>query len=216
MERGIKMTQAVAQTLDLTILPCPRCRGGRLIAQSNGEFVCDYHGHVVNVERFHPIAPAVQAAELALPEDATCIYHPQKKAVAVCEGTGNFICALCAAEVKGKTYSVQFLESKAGKKQMEENLSRYLPRPDRVIVNIGVAIFIPYVNALVVLPFPIWAAYGYYQCRQIAKFRRENALYGNVVGGGSVIFGAILISLLLALWIAGLLAVLLFGHFYRG
>src|SRR5262245_48239980 len=50
---------------------------------------------------FQPVATRVDLAETALPDDAVCAHHPGKRAVAVCAGTGDFICALCAIDVGG-------------------------------------------------------------------------------------------------------------------
>ena len=217
------MTQATAagtlqrQVMQKRILPCPgnQCRGS-LNPAANGTFHCDTCRMQVNAELFNPVTPVIQSPELAMSEDATCVYHPQKKAVTVCQGTGNFICALCAVEVKGKTYSVQYLESNAGKKAADEMISRYLPRPDRVVNNILVALFIPYAGAVVCILFPLWAVYGYLQCGKMAKMRRENVLYHDLVGKGRIITGAILLSIVLTGWLVLAVAMIFFGHFHGG
>ncbi|MGC9260724.1 MAG: hypothetical protein ACP5I8_11715 [Phycisphaerae bacterium] len=217
------MTQVTAsgtlqrQVMQQWILPCPgnQCRGS-LTPATNGIFQCDTCRMQVNAELFNPVTPVIQSPELAMSEDATCVYHPQKKAVTVCQGTGNFICALCAVEVKGKTYSVQYLESNAGKKVADEIINRYLPRPDRVVNNILVALFIPYADAVVFILFPLWAVYGYFQCGKMAKMRRENTLYHDLVGNGRIVTGAILLSIVLAVWLALAVAMIFFGHFHGG
>ena len=209
------MTQATTSSSPPRLIPCPgdQCRGS-LAAAANGTFHCDICRLRANGEIFNPVAPAIHGPELAMSEDATCVYHPQKKAVTVCQGTGNFICALCAVEVRGKTYSVQYLESNAGKKAAEDIIIRHLPRPDRVVNNIFVALFIPYANAVVFILFPLWAVYGYLQCGKMAKMRRENALYHDLVGKGRIATGVILLSLILALWLGLALAMIFFGHFH--
>ena len=217
------MTQATVademqrQLLQKRVLPCPgdQCRGS-LRHAANGTFQCDTCRMQVNAELFNPVTPVIQSPELAMSEDATCVYHPQKKAVTVCQGTGNFICALCAVEVKGKTYSVQYLESNAGKKATDEMISRYLPRPDRVVNNILVALFIPYADAVVFILFPLWAAYGYLQCGKMAKMRRENALYHDLVGKGRIITDAVLLSVVLAGWLVLAVMIIVAGHFHAG
>jgi|GEM_PF-1869763 len=217
------MTQATVademqrQVMQKRVLPCPgnQCRGS-LRHAANGTFQCDTCRMQVNAELFNPVKPVIQSPELAMSEDATCVYHPQKKAVTVCQGTGNFICALCAVEVKGKTYSVQYLESSAGKKATDEIISRYLPRPDRVVNNILVALFIPYADAVVFILFPIWAAYGYLQCGKMAKMRRENALYHDLVGKSRIITAAVLLSVVLAGWLVLAVLIIVTGHFHAG
>jgi len=38
----------------------------------------------------------------ALDGDATCFYHPTKRATAICEGCGAFLCPLCDIELGGR------------------------------------------------------------------------------------------------------------------
>ncbi len=199
------------------LLSCPgnACRG-LLHQAANGTFHCDTCRLEVNAELFNPIAPAFASPELAMSDDATCVYHPQKKAVTVCQGTGNFICSLCAVEIKGKTYSVQYLENPAGKKVADDWITRYLPRPDRVVSNILVALFIPYADMVVIILFPLWALYGYAQCAKIAKMRRENPLYHDLVGKGRIVIGVVLLSLVLVGWLILAVTLLADGHFHTG
>lgn len=197
------------------IIPCPgdQCHG-TLLSAANGAFYCDTCHLEVQAELFNPIAPVIHSPELAMSDDATCVYHPNKKAVTVCQGTGNFICSLCAVDYKGQAYSVQYLESNAGKKAADEIIRRYLPRPDRVVNNIFVALFIPYADAVVFILFPFWAIYGYLQCGKMAKMRREDALYHDLIGNGRIIVSAIFLSIFLAGWLILAVAILFFGHFH--
>ncbi len=217
------MTQAVRDQMPLNqpmqprMIPCPgpQCRGVLTLA-ANGTFDCNTCRMRVSGELFNPITPVIHGPELAMSEDALCVYHPNKKATTVCQGTGNFICALCAVEIKGKSYSVQYLESKAGKKAAEEIVSHYLARPDRVVNNILVALFIPYADAVVFILFPLWAVYGYIQCGKMAKMRREDALYHELVGRGRIVTAAVLISLVLAGWLALAVTMFAVGRFHGG
>jgi len=43
-------------------------------------------------------------------DEATCFYHPQKKAVLPCEGCGRFLCALCDCELHGQHFCPACLE----------------------------------------------------------------------------------------------------------
>ncbi len=206
-----------AQVTSQRMLPCPRdvCRG-TMTPAIGGTFLCDICRLEVRAELFNTIAPVIHSPEIATNEDATCVYHPHKKAVTLCQGTGNFICALCAVEVKGKTYSVQYLESNAGKKAADEITNRYLARPDRVVANILIALFIPYADAVVFILFPLWAVYGYLQCGKMAKMRRENALYHDLIGTGRIVTSAVLISIVLVGWLGLAVGILFFGHFHSG
>lgn len=43
--------------------------------------------------------------------EASCFYHPQKRATVVCSECGRFLCALCDLELEGKHYCAGCLES---------------------------------------------------------------------------------------------------------
>ncbi len=195
------------------VIACPACAGTMVLA-ANATLHCIRCRMQVYGDIFNPVVPVIHSPELALSEHATCVYHPQKRAVTVCQGTGSFICALCAVEIKGKVYSAQYLESSVGKKAMDGIASRFLSRPDRVLKNIFVAMFIPYVNALILAPFPFWAIYGYVQCRKMADLRRRDVLYHELVGKWRIVSGAILLSLILAGWLMGVLVLVLRSYFY--
>jgi len=52
------------------------------------------------------------SAEAILDEtEASCFYHPAKKATVACESCGRFICALCEVELEGSRLCPQCLES---------------------------------------------------------------------------------------------------------
>ncbi len=213
---SVSTTSPVPLDVANRVVPCPRC-SGTMVAAANATFHCIRCRMQVSAELFNPVAPVIHRPELALSEHATCVYHPQKRAVTVCQGTGNFICALCAVEIKGKTYSAQYLETSAGKKAVDDIAGQFLPRPDRVVRNIFWSLLIPYVNGLVLALFPVAAIYGYIQCGKIADLRRQNVLYRALVGKWRILIDTILLSLVLAGWlllVLVLVVLILRRHFY--
>src|SRR4029453_12242931 len=60
---------------------------------------CPACGTLLEVEvfpAFHRSLPAVAAAEAVLTdEEASCFFHPEKKAVVPCQACGRFLCLLC-------------------------------------------------------------------------------------------------------------------------
>ncbi len=68
--------------------PCPRC------------------ATPVQVEVFPALFRAPEAAaagEAVIAEgEASCFFHPQKRAIVPCEGCGRFVCALCDVELNGQ------------------------------------------------------------------------------------------------------------------
>ncbi len=66
-------------------LPCPRCQTLLLVRVFPAFFRAPATGQA---------AEAVTSAE-----DASCFYHPRKKAVVPCADCGRFLCALCDLEI---------------------------------------------------------------------------------------------------------------------
>jgi len=71
-------------------------------------------------------------AQVAINDDVTCIHHPSKKAVAVCDGTGDYICSLCAVTVGNQTFSADYLSKHKQTSTLNAH-NNTLPRPDRMV-----------------------------------------------------------------------------------
>lgn len=55
-----------------------------------------------------PEAAAIGRA--ALDDEATCYYHPDRQAVAVCDASGRFMCELCKVDFNGRVYCMEAFE----------------------------------------------------------------------------------------------------------
>ena len=95
---------------------CPRCNQGLPDEDWNAlEMrrcpVCDASFRAVTfpalLREQHPVEPAPFGSE----GDATCFYHPRKKAVIPCDNCGRFLCALCQIEFRGERWCPACLES---------------------------------------------------------------------------------------------------------
>src|ERR1044072_8417485 len=64
---------------------------------------------------FRRLAPGQAGGRIMIEGEASCFYHPQKKAVIPCEICGRFLCALCDCDFKGQHLCPACLES--GKKK---------------------------------------------------------------------------------------------------
>ena len=60
---------------------------------------------------FRPAGGAQPAEALIVESEASCFYHPQKKAARACEGCGRFVCALCDCDLHGQHFCPACLES---------------------------------------------------------------------------------------------------------
>jgi hypothetical protein len=184
---------------------CPFC-GRQIDAAGDGATRCLSCGWRGEIYFFNPLPIQVEHSEQALAEDATCLHHPTKKAVAVCAGTGDYICALCAVELNGETFSAAYLNT-TGKDQTSKAskaFARYLDRPDSLIISLIVACFIPYVNFIFAPTSIFWIPYAFYLYAKALRMRRTDPIFRRVMGMGRVITIPILLGLLSLGWIVGL------------
>lgn len=166
---------------------CPKCSAALRPVGEETRVRCDICSWRGLAFLFEPLTVRAQKAEQALPDDAVCVHHPSKRAECICEGTGDYICALCTIELDGKTYSAQYL-SKAGKERASEAFDRHLPRPDR---EIGLYLL------LCVFFFPaiiVWAPFAIYWFFRMLSLRNKNPLYRKVLGRGEIAVVAIIIA----------------------
>ncbi len=142
---------------------------------------CNFCGVEAIEMVFRPIARKIEYSEPALSDDAVCAYHPEKKAVNTCAGTGNFICPLCSVTVGGAVYSVQFLDSPRGKDVLAGKFDLNLPRPERAMTLLMALLVLPPLGLGLWLTSVIWFPYGIYQWRQAVRQRLANPLYAQFV-----------------------------------
>lgn len=188
---------------------CPNCRG--VFSQSPGwPTRCDLCRATVAVLDFDPPMELVDEAKAAMPDDVSCAFHPGKRAETVCDGTGSYICSLCAVPVGGKTYSAEFINNggleRLGKGDVFE---RTLPRPDYVAWSCLVLAILTLwtgVGPLVLVPVGGW------QFARHVKLKKTSSLYAKATGrmttallaivylviGGLVLIGAVTLIVSLA------------------
>jgi hypothetical protein len=200
------LTKFMSQALAISQFACPGC-DAILATPAQGTVRCSACQWQGDVFLFWRIPVNSATAESALPEDATCIHHPRKKATATCAGTGDYICSLCAVELNGQVYSAQYLD-KGGKEKLGSSFERYLPRPDSQIGLYLLLSFIPYVN-VAAIPFAfLWIPHGFVLYFRALRLRRENPLYRRLIGVMTVVIYPILLGLFAVGWLAGVVALL--------
>ncbi len=91
------------------LLPCPNCQTPLQVE--------------VYPALFRRVAAGRSGDLVVVDGEATCFYHPAKKAVRPCDGCGRFMCALCDCELLGAHYCPACLEvgKKKGKIKSLEN-----------------------------------------------------------------------------------------------
>jgi len=75
--------------------PCPNCGGDLVAIELPGRWqTCPYCERRLQVRVWPPFRQSTNAAS-AMPEQATCFFHPEKAFQACCQRCGRFVCALC-------------------------------------------------------------------------------------------------------------------------
>lgn len=190
---------------------CPGC-GVMLAPAASGEIKtrcpnCRWKGDVYLFQRL-PIDAST--AESALPEDATCIHHPTKKATAICAGTGDYICSLCTIDLNGQTYSAHYLDH-GGKETMGKAFAKSIPRPDgQIRLYLIALIIIPYVNAVLAATVFLWLPHAFILYFRALKMRREDKVFARLMSPASVIVLPVLLCLVGIAWLIGVTCLIVY------
>ena len=116
------------------LIACTKCRAPLPPASYNlpGLRQCPACGAASQVEVFpaalRPPGPGASGERVLIEGEASCFYHPAKKAVVPCESCGRFLCAVCDVELSGAHLCPACLESgkKKGRlKQLENTRTLY-------------------------------------------------------------------------------------------
>lgn len=106
-------------------LQCPQCRA-LLAAEAvnrSGFAPCRRCGALLRVEIFPALfrrpTPGRAGEALLVEGEASCFYHPDKKAVVPCEACGRFLCALCDCALLGQHLCPACLETGRTKGRIE-------------------------------------------------------------------------------------------------
>ena len=152
--------------MSTALIHCPKCKAALL-------------SHAFNRDAFAPCAscqsplqvevfPALfrppetgRAGEVIVMEgEASCFYHPQKKAVRPCESCGRFMCALCDCEHQGQHLCPSCLEtgrSKGKIKSLENKRIRY----DNMALALALLPFLIFYFTIITAPLTLYVAIRY-------------------------------------------------------
>jgi len=121
-------------------IPCPSC-------------------HVpIRIDAFPALYRGLQPGkegETLIDDQASCFYHPQKKAVIPCDHCGRFLCALCDVELSGKHLCPACLE-KGKKKGKIVNLDRHRVLYDGTALRVALFPMITIWITMVTAPIAIY------------------------------------------------------------
>ncbi len=122
-------------------IACPRCRavlGADFFNQPAWQ-PCPSCAAELRVEVFPALfrQETTVAAERILTEgEASCFYHPEKKAAVVCDACGRFLCALCDVDFNGQHLCPSCLEAGRQKGKIAK-LQNERTRHDRIALALA-------------------------------------------------------------------------------
>jgi len=148
-------------------LQCPKCKAALAETLLNrGELVpCPGCAAPLQIEIFPALfrrfTPGQDGERLVVEDEASCFYHPEKKAVLPCEGCGRFLCALCDCELQGQHFCPACLESgkKKGRIRKLED-ERYLY--DNIALSLAVYPTLVFYFTLITAPMALYIAIRYW------------------------------------------------------
>ncbi|HTV39755.1 MAG TPA: B-box zinc finger protein [Candidatus Sulfotelmatobacter sp.] len=143
------------------LIQCPKCRAWLVEGIFNQpDFTpCPACGVPLLAEAFPALFRKIAAGQSAEPVmvegESSCFYHPEKKAVAPCDGCGRFLCALCDCLLHGQHFCPACLETGATKGKIK-SLENYRPRYDEAALALAI------LPLLVTAPIAIFVAIRYW------------------------------------------------------
>jgi hypothetical protein len=106
--------------------------------------------------------PAViRSSELVKPESilehgqATCFFHERVPATAICDVSGRMICNLCTTEYKGKTVSLEALQTLVGNTS-DSKVKNYQTKWDSIALALAVFPLLTVFFTLFTAPIVLW------------------------------------------------------------
>jgi hypothetical protein len=121
--------------------------------------------------------------ETLIDDQASCFYHPQKKAVLACDYCGRFLCALCDVELSGKHLCPACLET-GKKKGRIVNLDRHRVLYDGVALRLALLPMITVWLTIVTAPIAIYLSIRHWNSpRSVVRGTRVRFILSVVISG---------------------------------
>lgn len=131
---------------------CPEC-GGNVAPIEAGWQSCPYCEKRLQI-RLWPVARHKTNVAAAMPDQATCFFHPEKAFQTCCQGCGRFVCALCDLQLGAEHVCPTCFERGRADTQLGGNKAEWRHRDvlyDSIALTIGWAwiIFWPVIVAAI-------------------------------------------------------------------
>lgn len=148
---------------------CTKCKTWVPIqALEAGDFAeCSGCGGEVKVEifpaYFKPVNRGQGGETIVVDGEASCFFHPNKRAQVSCESCGRFLCALCAIELNGKNLCPNCLESGQKKGKFVELENRRACHNNAALSLALVPLILCWFTTVVTAPIALFYALWYWK-----------------------------------------------------
>jgi hypothetical protein len=114
--------------------------------------------------RYRPLETGLSAEAVTAGTEASCFYHPKKRAVSHCDTCGRFLCALCDLEINDQHLCSACLELGQKKKKIT-NLENHRILYDKIALFLSILPFslILWFFSLVTAPAAIFVVIRYWK-----------------------------------------------------
>lgn len=151
-----------------SLVQCPKCRAWLLEGIFNRPELspCPACGVPLQVEifpaLFRKIIPGRSSEAVMVEGEASCFYHPLKRAVLPCDSCGRFLCALCDCELKGQHFCPACLETGKAKGKIK-NLDTQHTLYDSIALSLAVYPMLIFYFTLITAPMTLLVAIRYWK-----------------------------------------------------
>ncbi len=145
-----------------------------------------------SVNIFEALFRAIQpggAGEAVLTEtESNCFYHSDKKASAICDACGRFLCALCDIDFAGRHLCPTCLET-GEKKEKLDTLKRECTRHDVIALTLAVVpMFLFMFPTMFTAPVTVYYVVRYWKEPRIVPYNRWRFLVALIIAVLQILF----------------------------
>ncbi len=148
---------------------------------------------------FKEVTPGKAGEDLLVDHEASCFYHPGKKAVILCDTCGRFLCSLCDIELHDQHLCPNCLESGKKKKKIK-NLEKHRTLYDALTLRIAIYPIFMWPITIITAPVAFFMALRYWNAPSSLTPRRTKLRFSIAILVASLQllgWGAFFVGLLL-------------------
>lgn len=168
------------------LIACPKCKavlGTEFFNQS--WMACPSCSSPLRVEVYPALfreTVSTPAARVMMEGEASCFYHPEKKAAIVCDGCGRFLCALCDLDLDGQHLCPTCLQTGKQKGKLTK-LQSERTRHDRIALSLALLPMIIFYFTVITAPIALFYAIKHWKSPGsiTPNWRRSNLIWAIVI-----------------------------------